>query len=160
MRAMTVTTTVKTLRTRSLQRPRRILAVLTSVSTVGLVTALASATPASATTNYTWASTTASTTGLSPSARTNPQVSIIGLSCTAAGSCVAIGDYTDSTGNQQGLIETLSSGTWTAITAPTTGLSPAAGTDPEAYLASVSCSGTGSCVATGDYTTPPVTDRV
>jgi hypothetical protein len=149
---MTVTTTVKTLRTRSLQRPRRILAVLTSVSTVGLVTALASATPASATTNYTWASTTASTTGLSPSARTNPQVSIIGLSCTAAGSCVAIGDYTDSTGNQQGLIETLSSGTWTAITAPTTGLSPAAGTDPEAYLASVSCSGTGSCVATGDYT--------
>jgi hypothetical protein len=62
-----------------------------------------------------------------------------------------MGYYTDSSGNQQGLIETLSGGTWTATTAPAGTLSPTAGTDPEVDFNSVSCPATGSCVAVGGY---------
>jgi hypothetical protein len=98
-----------------------------------------------------WSATTAPLTGLSPAPGTNPNVDLLGMSCPATGSCVAVGGYTDSSGNQQGLIETLSSGSWSATTAPVSGLSPAAGTNPGANLNIVSCPATGSCVAVGYY---------
>jgi len=70
------------------------------------------------------------------------------VSCPAAGTCVAVSGYTDASGNQQGLIETLASGMWTATEAsvPTD-----AGADPMATLGGVSCPSAGSCVAVGGF---------
>ncbi|HUY61994.1 MAG TPA: IPT/TIG domain-containing protein, partial [Candidatus Dormibacteraeota bacterium] len=64
---------------------------------------------------------------------------------------VSGGDYEDSSGGEYGLIETLSGGSWTATTAPTSGLSPAAGSNPTTVLAGVSCPVADSCVAAGSY---------
>ncbi|MDQ6840009.1 MAG: hypothetical protein M3137_17195 [Actinomycetota bacterium] len=74
--------------------------------------------------------TTVPTTGLNPPAGTDPGVVLTSLSCPAAGSCVAVGNYTGASGNNQGLIETFSGGTATATTAPTTGLTLPAGSNP------------------------------
>jgi hypothetical protein len=71
------------------------------------------------------------------------------VSCPASGSCVAVGDYEDSSGDSHGLTETLANGTWTAATLPPGGLSPALG--PLLVLAAVSCPAVGSCVAAGTY---------
>ncbi|MGO9180445.1 MAG: hypothetical protein ACLQHS_14475 [Candidatus Limnocylindrales bacterium] len=98
--------------------------------------------------------TTAPLSGLSPAAGTSSQApQLDALSCPATGWCVAVGDYVDVSGNQQGLIETLADGTWTATTAPLSGLSPAAATTPNGYvyLAALSCPAVGSCVAAGLY---------
>ena len=99
-----------------------------------------------------WTATTAPLGGLSPAAGTDPAVTIGNQACTTTTSCVAVGSYTDTSGNQQGLIETLTGGIWTATTAPLGGLSPAAGTKPAESLVGLSCPGTGSCVAVGSYT--------
>jgi hypothetical protein len=69
------------------------------------------------------------------------------VSCPSAASCVAVGIYDDSQGAQQGLIETLSSGIWTATTAPV----PAISGTPFVELNSVSCTEDGGCVAVGEY---------
>ncbi|HMD45334.1 MAG TPA: IPT/TIG domain-containing protein, partial [Acidimicrobiales bacterium] len=66
--------------------------------------------------------------------------------CPAAGSCVAVGNYDDSTSHIWGLIDALSSGTWTATKAPL----PTGGTG-STHLASVACPVTGTCVAVGSY---------
>src|SRR5579872_4114560 len=50
-----------------------------------------------------------------------PLVSLGALACPVTGTCVDTGDYTDTSANQQGLIETLASGTWTALEAPLPG---------------------------------------
>ena len=99
----------------------------------------------------TWSPTTAPTSGLSLAAAADPTVTIGGQACSAVGSCVAVGSYTDTSGYQQGLIETLSGGTWTAETAPTSALSPTAGTNPQVTLTGLSCPATGSCTAVGSY---------
>jgi hypothetical protein len=70
------------------------------------------------------------------------------VSCPTDGTCAAVGGYQDPGAYQQGLLETLSGGRWTATEAarPT-------GTDPERGLVnirSVSCSGSTTCVAAGD----------
>ena len=70
------------------------------------------------------------------------------LSCWESDSCVAIGGYVDASSNQQGLIETLSSGTWTATKTPL----PSGASNPSfTALGALSCPATGSCVATGVY---------
>jgi hypothetical protein len=81
------------------------------------------------------------------------------VSCAVAGSCVAVGLYNynpgPKTGNWlgQGLLETLSDGTWTATKAPlpADASSYSSTTPPGANLYSVSCAGAGSCVAVGAY---------
>ncbi len=78
--------------------------------------------------------------------------SLTTISCPAAGSCSAVGDYFDTNHYDYGLIEILSAGTWTATQAP----EPAnAGTDAnetqDAYLDSVSCPVVGNCIALGTY---------
>jgi hypothetical protein len=82
-------------------------------------------------------------------AAANPQPYLQSVSCGSASSCVAAGDYTDSSGNGQGVLETLSGTTWTAVKAP---LPAGAAADPQAGLQSVSCASASSCVAAGDYT--------
>ena len=92
----------------------------------------------------TWTATAAPVTGLNPPAG-NLGVRLTKVSCAAAGSCVAIGNYDTGTGFQT-VIETLSGGSWTASTAP----APAA--DNDAQLQALSCPSAGSCVAVGSYT--------
>ena len=78
----------------------------------------------------------------------NPDVNLYDLACSSVGSCVATGDYGDSNGYAQGLIETLSGGTWTATEAP---LPQDAANNPVVNLYDLACSSVGSCVATGSY---------
>jgi hypothetical protein len=79
----------------------------------------------------------------------NPLASISSVACPASGSCVATGDYTDTSGSQQGLIETQSGATWTALEAP---LPTTSNANSLVLLDAVVCPATGSCVATGQYT--------
>ncbi|MGA8296656.1 MAG: IPT/TIG domain-containing protein, partial [Acidimicrobiales bacterium] len=80
------------------------------------------------------------------------------ISCPTATSCVAVGTYEDADGNTFGLIETYSSGSWTAAAAPEPSSDPVsagpgntslgAGT---ATLDAISCPISTSCVAAGQY---------
>jgi hypothetical protein len=68
------------------------------------------------------------------------------VSCGDDGTCAAIG-ATDATGNQDGLIETLSGGTWTAVEVPVP-----AGSEPGSFaLLDVSCGGERTCAVAGSY---------
>ena len=88
---------------------------------------------------------------LPPDAAMNPTTSLGAETCPATGTCVAVGTYTDTTGDVDGLIETLSGGTWTPTEAPV----PAnAGANPfldQNALDAVNCPMAGSCVAVGMY---------
>ncbi|HXQ58716.1 MAG TPA: hypothetical protein VN799_01415 [Acidimicrobiales bacterium] len=70
------------------------------------------------------------------------------IACPALGSCVAFGDYFDTNGNLQGLIETQTQGTWTETEAP---LPANAGPFPGGSLETLTCPSVNSCVATGAY---------
>ena len=71
------------------------------------------------------------------------------IACGAPGFCVAGGKYVDSSSHQQGLIDTLSSGHWTAVKAPMPG--DADPTSPNAQVIKVACGAAGSCVAYASY---------
>jgi hypothetical protein len=81
------------------------------------------------------------------------------IACGAPGSCVAGGKYVDSGSHQQGLIDTLSSGHWTAVKAPLPG--DADPTSPNAQVIKVACGAAGSCVAYASYqsTSSPFSGR-
>jgi hypothetical protein len=82
---------------------------------------------------------------------TQPQPDLRDLSCPEPGSCVAVGDYIDVNGHQEGLIDTLHSGTWSAQGAPAPAdLSHAPQYEPFS-LTTVQCDSTGQCVAIGSY---------
>jgi hypothetical protein len=103
--------------------------------------------------NGTWTASTVPTAGLSPAPAANPLLYMNSLSCSAAGSCVAVGYYLDPSGREDGLIVTLADGAWSATTAPVGGLNPPLSTNSVAivHLDGVSCPAVGSCVAVGDY---------
>jgi hypothetical protein len=134
--------------------PRRVLSgaavIVTTSGALALV--LATGLQSAAATSATWTAATLPTTGLNPAADSSTNVNPGVISCVSASSCVAAGYYTDTSGNTDGFAETLSGGTWTAATLPTTGLNPAA--SPSTYMQpfGVSCSSAGSCVAVGYYT--------
>jgi streptogramin lyase len=92
-----------------------------------------------------WSATTAP---LPSQANLSPYAGLNGIACPAVGACVAVGFYLDSSGNQQPLVETLTSGTWvpTAVGIPSNSGSPIT-----ADLNSVSCAAVGACVAVGYY---------
>lgn len=75
------------------------------------------------------------------------------IACPASGSCVAVGDYADSSGNQyQAMVVSETGGVWgqaSEITPPVN-----AGINPDVYLSQVACPASGSCVAVGDYENP------
>jgi hypothetical protein len=73
---------------------------------------------------------------------------LISIECISTVVCTAVGSLTDSSGNGQGLIDTLSAGTWNATEAP---LPSNAGASPSAILFSVACASVDSCTAIGDY---------
>ena len=100
-----------------------------------------------------WTPLAAPLTGLSPASAPTPNGSLTAVSCPQSGSCVAVGDYAAGNSIQPGLIETLSSGSWSASTAPTGGLNPPASSYQSVMLNDVSCPAQGTCVAVGSYDT-------
>jgi len=80
----------------------------------------------------------------------NPQVDLGSVSCASVGNCTAVGDYTDSSGNAQGLLLSETTGAWaTGVEAP---LPADAGINSNAVVGSVSCASPGNCTAVGRYT--------
>jgi hypothetical protein len=74
---------------------------------------------------------------------------VISVSCAAAGSCAAGGDY-ETPGGSQGFVASQHNGDWgKAITVP--GLGALNNKDGNAEVSSVSCPAAGTCVAGGDY---------
>jgi hypothetical protein len=75
------------------------------------------------------------------------------VSCPSATACVAVGEYTDSAGFDQPVVDTLSGGTWTSAEGALPGDAATDSTvvHPFAYLYSVSCTSSTSCVAVGAY---------
>jgi hypothetical protein len=71
------------------------------------------------------------------------------VACTGAGACVATGQYRDSGGAVQGVIDTLAGGTWKTAQAPLP--ADAAVSGQVAALWSVSCPAPGTCLAGGHY---------
>ena len=91
---------------------------------------------------------TAAQTPLPANADTNQYSLVLRITCESDGSCEAAGDYLDSAGHLQGLLETLSDGTWS----PTEVLLPADATsNPNAVLDAVTCASSTSCAAAGTY---------
>ncbi len=84
-----------------------------------------------------------------PVTTAHSQADLVSVACASASSCAAAGEYRDSSGNRQGLLDTLSGTTWTATEAP---VPAGAFVDPNANLVSVACPSATSCVAVGAYT--------
>lgn len=81
------------------------------------------------------------------SASAAPAPTLTDVSCPSAGNCVAVGSYSDTSGNTEPLIETETNGVWSAAEAPLAGL----GTVVTAELQNISCPSAGNCTAVGDY---------
>ena len=82
-------------------------------------------------------------------AGSSPDVEITSVSCASAGECSAVGNYTDGSDHQQGLLLSESGGTWSAGVEAT--LPAGAGSEPGVHLPSVSCASAGNCSAVGYY---------
>lgn len=69
---------------------------------------------------------------------------LTGVSCTGVGDCLAVGHYTNSSGNAEMMVVAESDGVWgQAAGIPVPG-------DPNAALIGVSCTSAGNCVAVGN----------
>jgi len=90
---------------------------------------------------------TAAVAPLPADAAANPRVYITSISCYSASWCAAVGSYTNSSGDQMGLLLTKSGTAWSAGEAPPPLGSGTASVD----LYSVACPSASSCVAVGDY---------
>ena len=86
----------------------------------------------------------------------DPQADLEGISCSSVGNCSAVGNYSDSSGKQQAMAATETSGTW-ARAAEVKSPGNAAG-DPQADLEGISCSSVGNCTAVGSYADNAGTD--
>jgi hypothetical protein len=73
------------------------------------------------------------------------------VTCPADGSCVAVGYYYDTGGQQFGLIDTLAGGRWSAMVAPMPSDAQTGSTE-ESYATSITCPSVGDCVTAGNYT--------
>ena len=82
---------------------------------------------------------------------TTPESALLSASCWSSGSCVAVGDYSDASGNQQSLVVPITNGVVGAgIQVPVPADAASAGVSGS-HLDSVSCSPWGACVAVGSY---------
>jgi hypothetical protein len=80
----------------------------------------------------------------------NQAASLISVACTSTTSCVAVGEYENSAGRDEGLIEVLSGTTWTATEAPVPG-DAGTGSDQFSIVTELACPSSTSCVAVGQY---------
>ncbi|MGA8296321.1 MAG: Ig domain-containing protein, partial [Acidimicrobiales bacterium] len=82
-------------------------------------------------------------------AGTNPDADLLGISCSSAGNCTAVGEYEDTSNHYQAIVATETGGSFgaaTEVTAPAN-----AGTNPDTELGAISCSSVGNCTAVGRY---------
>ncbi len=86
---------------------------------------------------------------LPANAQSGGDATLAGISCPSGSACTAAGYFTDAAGNSQGLLLTLTGGSWTATEAP---LPANAENGGDAQLAGVSCTSISACVAVGFYT--------
>ena len=90
----------------------------------------------------------AATAPVPAKANSLPGTNLTSVACPTSSLCVAVGSYVDRDNHVDGVIDTLSSGVWTAKKAPLpTGV--AAGSTVQ--LMAVACHGTGTCAAVGTY---------
>lgn len=83
---------------------------------------------------------------------TAPFFGFTGLSCPAAGNCIAVGGYEDKNGAEQGLILTEHDGVWSrGVKAPAEGTPNEESNEFNSPLVSVSCSAPDDCAAIGWY---------
>jgi hypothetical protein len=86
---------------------------------------------------------------LPTNAGSNPNVVLSSVSCASAGNCSVVGDYTDRSGHQQGVLLTQRSGRWARgveVMLPAN-----AATNAAVTFSSVSCASAGYCSAVGFY---------
>ncbi|MGA2757591.1 MAG: hypothetical protein ABSF58_09585, partial [Solirubrobacteraceae bacterium] len=76
-------------------------------------------------------------------------VALNSVSCASAGNCTTVGNYDDSSYNQQGLLLTETAGVWATGVEATLPANTAS--EPSVSLTSVSCASAGNCTAIGTY---------
>ena len=91
---------------------------------------------------------TAASAPFPPGADAHPQVYLDGVACPSASKCVAVGWYSDTRGDDQGLLLSWDGASWTAAKAPLP-----AGAAPGADLNGVACPTASVCEAVGNYVT-------
>jgi hypothetical protein len=82
---------------------------------------------------------------------TDPDAELDSVSCAQNGSCVAVGEYKDTSNDFHALIETYTGGQWSDMEAPLPANAAPVSGDFGAWLKGVSCPAPGDCVATGFY---------
>ncbi len=83
-------------------------------------------------------------------AGSQPGVVITSIACPTAGDCSAVGSYTDSSGDTQGLVAVESGGHWNASSTAKLPSNINA-VNPEVSLTSVACASVGNCTAVGSF---------
>lgn len=73
------------------------------------------------------------------------------VACPAAGDCVAVGYYNDTSANHQALIEDERDGAWSAGEVPDSSLPSTDASPPQPELTSVACTSAANCVATDAF---------
>jgi len=91
---------------------------------------------------------TAAKAPLPSGAATDPQGTVLGLSCPSATMCIAAGDYDDTSRHTLGMLLAWASGKWTASRAP---LPANAAASRVGEVSAVSCPSTTRCTAAGLY---------
>lgn len=136
-------------RSRPRRRPASLLAVLALVMGVVLPLALSASAPTASAADPLPPTSTEAPLPANAAAIATPQ--LVTVSCPAEGSCVAVGNYTDTNGNGDGLIETEADGTWTSMEAPVPANLTASSSigARSAELTGLSCWAAESCVAIG-----------
>ena len=76
-----------------------------------------------------------------------PNADLFSVSCSSTTSCVAVGGYVNATGTFNGLIDTLSGTSWTAVTTPLPAIVSGTGSN----LTGISCASASSCTAAGTF---------
>ena len=79
----------------------------------------------------------------------NPKMEFDSLSCPSVGNCAAVGEYTDSSGDNEGLMSSEASDTWSTGVEAT--MPAGARTEPDATIYEVQCPSEGNCTAVGNY---------
>ena len=85
---------------------------------------------------------------------TNGSATLFAVSCPSAGDCTAVGSYVDSSGADQAMVATETSGTWapaTELTLPPNAWTVTTPVTQDARLSGVSCPSAGNCTAVGGY---------
>jgi len=82
-------------------------------------------------------------------AASNPQVGLASVACVSSSACTAVGSYEDTSGDTDGLVDTLTEGTWSATEVPLPANAFAGNADVS--LGPIACGTAGSCAVLGKY---------